>query len=255
MYVFVCICIYNVYTCMYVWGEFIRACISTYMHVFACICLYLRKCLYLNPLQTAIGWSAYKHVFVCIGMYTYIAPHKSVPSCCTCPLRIPLSTSFRCHTSSAACPWSQRGISARFPATCPVAETPAIPGARAIREGRRDRAASCSTSTRGPWFGPRTTRLAGVEAINELIWTVFKRVIQVDTVIYRHIQIYTDIYIQIHALWFVVKIQYKHIYTHISTYMQYAHIQTVIFVHILCYIRAYFLLYSCIYAHIAHMCA
>ena len=55
---------------MYVWGEFIRACISTYMHVFACICLYLRKCLYLNPLQTAIGWSAYKHVFVCICMYS-----------------------------------------------------------------------------------------------------------------------------------------------------------------------------------------
>jgi hypothetical protein len=29
-------------------------------------------------------------------------------------------------------------------------ETPAIPGARAIREGRRARAASCSTSTCGP---------------------------------------------------------------------------------------------------------
>ncbi len=55
--------------CMYVWGEFIRACISTYMYVFACICLYLRQCLCRNPLQTEICWNAYKHVFVCICMY------------------------------------------------------------------------------------------------------------------------------------------------------------------------------------------
>ena len=42
----------------------------------------------------------------------------------------------------------------------------------------------------------------------------------------------------------------------INTYKQ---IQTVIFVHMLCYIRAYFVyifvIYSFIYAHIAHMCA
>jgi hypothetical protein len=37
----VCICIYDVFTCMYIQGEFIRACISTYMYVFACICLHL----------------------------------------------------------------------------------------------------------------------------------------------------------------------------------------------------------------------
>ncbi len=41
-YVYACICIYDVYTCMYIWGEFIRACIGTNMYVYACICLYLR---------------------------------------------------------------------------------------------------------------------------------------------------------------------------------------------------------------------
>ena len=54
---------------MFAWGEFIHACISTYMYVFGCICLYLRQCLYLNPIQTEICWNACKHVFVCICMY------------------------------------------------------------------------------------------------------------------------------------------------------------------------------------------
>ncbi len=38
-------------------------------------------------------------------------------------------------------------------------------------------------------------------------------------------------------------------------YRQYKQIQTAIFVHIACYIRAYFLFYLFIYVHIAYMCA
>ena len=68
----VCIGTYRYILFLYVhvfFGEFIFACINTYMHIFARICLYLRKCLYHNPDQTEIDWNAYKHVFVCICMY------------------------------------------------------------------------------------------------------------------------------------------------------------------------------------------
>jgi hypothetical protein len=45
---------------------------------------------------------------------------------------------------------------------------------------------------------------------------------------------------------------YMNIY---ELYRQYEQIQTEIFVHMQCYICAYFLLYSFIYVHIAHLCA
>ena len=57
----VCIGTYQYILFLYVhvfFGEFIFACINTYMHIFARICLYLRKCLYHNPDQTEIDWNA-----------------------------------------------------------------------------------------------------------------------------------------------------------------------------------------------------
>ena len=86
------------------------------------------------------------------------APRKSGPSCCICPLLIPLCTLFRSRTSSAVCPFSLRETTARFQEACHFARTPVFQGAPATAPGVRGPAAPCSTSTRGPWSGPLTTR-------------------------------------------------------------------------------------------------
>jgi hypothetical protein len=78
------------------------------------------------------------------------APRKSGPSCCICPLLIPLYTLFHSRTSSAVCPFSLRETTARFQEACRFARTPVFQGASATAPGVRGQAAPCSTSTRGP---------------------------------------------------------------------------------------------------------
>ena len=102
------------------------------------------------------------------------APHKLGPSSCTCPLRNRLCISSRSPTSSAVCPCSLRGNTARFPEACPVARMPAFPEAGATRRGSRGRAARCTTSTRGPWYGRPTTRRRRVEALKKLVANLFQ---------------------------------------------------------------------------------
>jgi hypothetical protein len=107
-------------------------------------------------------------------------------------------------------------------APCPVilVKMPAFPGARATREGPKDLAKICFTSTCGPWFGPLTTLLGGIEAINYFKFNTSIQVcdtsrcmhIQTDTDTYRpiqndvlikaHVHIYTS-YMQIHTLLYV----------------------------------------------------
>ena len=145
IHILVRMCIMSV--CIYMY-EYVSICIYMYMYVYVCIYLYLvvyaRMCMYC--------WFLEKETvkYKCIYVHGGQALHRLAPSSCTCPPRIQLSTSSRCRTSSAACPCSRRGITARSPATCRVAKTPAFLGAGATGEGRRERAASCSTSTRGP---------------------------------------------------------------------------------------------------------
>ena len=81
-----------------------------------------------------------------------------------------------------------------------------------------------------------------------------------DTWRYKHIHTYTDMYMHIRTVtststdicWEKWIQTYMNIY---ELYRQYEQIQTEIFVHMQCYICAYFLLYSFIYVHIAHLCA
>ena len=143
---YVCVLYLFVYTCMSMY-LYVSISICMYMYVL-CIYLYLvvfaRMCMYC--------WLFEKEMvkYKCRYVHGGQALHRSAPSSCTCPPRIPLSTLSRCRTFSAACPCSRRGITARSPTTCRVAKRPAFLGAGATGEGRRDRAASCSTSTRGP---------------------------------------------------------------------------------------------------------
>ena len=66
------------------------------------------------------------------------------------------------------------GNTARFPEACPVARMPAFPEAGATRRGSRGRAARCTTSTRGPWYGRPTTRRRRVEALKKLVANLFQ---------------------------------------------------------------------------------
>jgi hypothetical protein len=68
--VYACICIHDVYTCMYIGGGFIRACISTYMYVYACICLYLR---HMPVSKSTPDWDLLECIYACIGMNLHVS--------------------------------------------------------------------------------------------------------------------------------------------------------------------------------------
>ena len=64
---------------------------------------------------------------------------------------------------SACCLSFLQGITAPFPEACMATRRRATNGACAIGVASPAQAAPCTTSTRGPWFGPRTTLLSPFE--------------------------------------------------------------------------------------------
>ncbi len=67
---YACICIYDVYTCMYIGGEFIRACIGTYMYVYEYRCLYLK---HMPVAQSTPDWDLLECIYACIGMNLHVS--------------------------------------------------------------------------------------------------------------------------------------------------------------------------------------
>ena len=89
------------------------------------------------------------HVFVCIHRYPVSICMYMHESCFTYQV---LTVAW------VNCLWFQPGTTAPFPEACTAARTRAISWACAIVRASQARAVPCSTSTRGPWSGPMTTR-------------------------------------------------------------------------------------------------
>jgi hypothetical protein len=205
-------CYITMYMHVYVYMTFIRACIfggSSYVPVLVRICMYMHvyaciwdTCLYLNPLQTEICWNAYMHVLVwirmyhmymyiyaCIGMYLYV--YK-----CMC-IYMHLCRLFAIYMFISAC-------------TCQAAVAPGS-GSKLFYINLWAMIWPMDYPADGCWSN-KWVDLNRIQACD-----TSRVCLEVDSIIYRHIQTDTDRYRQIHAL---------PIHAHINTFPIHAHINT-----------------------------